>query len=139
LPGPPFTTETQRGNAATKIAAECRLRSREPLDSRPFSSAAAGEKVPKADEGVLRARHKNLRVPQRNHWLVVQRTQRFTESLLAVVYPNLHRPPVVQAAAFDRSVRRLLKLERLLLALSRVKPYYAVVVSRKEDPGEEGE
>ncbi len=57
-------------------------------------------------------------------------------NLLAVVFPNLHRPPAVQAETFERGVRRLLKLERVLLAAPRSQPYYAVVVARKEDAGD---
>jgi SAM-dependent methyltransferase len=52
-------------------------------------------------------------------------------NLLSVIYPNLHRPPDVPAETLARGVRRLLALERLLLFVPGIRPYYAVVVARK--------
>jgi SAM-dependent methyltransferase len=52
-------------------------------------------------------------------------------NLLSLLYPNLHRPPAVERALFDRGIERLIALEDALLALPGASPWFVVGVARK--------
>lgn len=54
-------------------------------------------------------------------------------NLLSLLYPNLHRPPAVDRARFDRGIERLIRLEDRLLALPGVRPWFVVMVGRNDE------
>ena len=59
-------------------------------------------------------------------------TRNYGGNLLAVVYPNLHRPPAngVTDVLFDKAISRLIRFERAMLRLG-ANSYYVVVLARR--------